>query len=144
MPLQFSTYWRASLALFEAYLSVTQSYLAQTWGPIAVHKTAVSVSWKWKRTPDFDSAAPASLETLWRRPHPCKVDYIEVGATYARITVHCSIPTVTMEAVWMVLEPSPVNVIQDSQEISVILMSPEAHNEWTKGEGGRSAKRLRT
>ena len=43
--------------------------------------------------------------------------------------MHCSIPTVTMEAVWMVLEPSPVNVIQDSQEISVILMSPEAHNE---------------
>ena len=37
-------------------------------------------------------------------------------------TVHCPLQTVTVEAVWMVSEPSPVNAIQDSREISAVLM----------------------
>ena len=38
-------------------------------------------------------------------------------------TVHCLVLTVTMEAVWIVLAPSPVSVIQDSLENSVMLKS---------------------
>ena len=38
-------------------------------------------------------------------------------------TVHCLILTATMEAVWMVLESSPVTVMLDSQENSVIRIS---------------------
>ena len=38
-------------------------------------------------------------------------------------TVHCSLPTATMEAVLMVLESSPENVMLDSQENSVIRLS---------------------
>ena len=38
-------------------------------------------------------------------------------------TVHYSLPTATMGAVWMVLESLPANVIQDSQENSVIRIS---------------------
>ena len=39
------------------------------------------------------------------------------------ITVLCLLPTVTMEAVWMILVPSPVSVTQDSLETFVTLMS---------------------
>ena len=39
------------------------------------------------------------------------------------ITVHCSLPTVTMEAVWMVLELSPVNVLPASLVTSVTKIS---------------------
>ena len=39
------------------------------------------------------------------------------------IIVHCLLPTATMELVWMVMERSPVNVIQDSQETSVTRIS---------------------
>ena len=37
------------------------------------------------------------------------------------ITACCLIPTVTMEAVWMILVPSSVSVTQDTLETSVIL-----------------------
>ena len=53
------------------------------------------------------------------------------------ITVHCLIPTVTMEAVWMELVLSPVSVSQDSLETSVILTlmnvkQPDARMEHVK------------
>ena len=38
------------------------------------------------------------------------------------ITVLCLLSAVTMEVVWMILEISPVNVIQDSRETSVTLI----------------------
>ena len=47
----------------------------------------------------------------------------EQTVTLLLTTVHFSLPTVTMGAVRMVLEPSPVNVIQDSQETSVTRIS---------------------
>ena len=50
-----------------------------------------------------------------------KLNSLEGTVRLPLITVHCSLPTVTMEAVWMVLVPSSVSVIQDSQEISVML-----------------------
>ena len=43
------------------------------------------------------------------------------------ITVHCLLPTVTVEAVWMDLETSPVSAIQVSQAISVMLTSMNAY-----------------
>ena len=47
---------------------------------------------------------------------------LEETVRLSLITVLCLLPTVTMEAVWMILVPSSVSVTQDSLETFVTLM----------------------